>query len=51
MLAASGRRQAFRFRWPNLITAVPLHTQTAKVINVISFAWPSLVFDGVPTVL
>jgi len=24
MLAASGRRQASRFRWPNLTTAVPL---------------------------
>ena len=24
MLATSGRRQASRFRWPNLMTAVPL---------------------------
>ena len=31
MLAASGRRQAFRFRWPNLTTAVPLHGQRQDV--------------------
>ena len=33
ILAASGRRQAFRFRWPNLTTAVPLHSYRARGVH------------------
>jgi len=34
MLAASGRRQASRFRWPNLMTAVPLSCIVNRQIGV-----------------
>ena len=35
-LAASGRRLVFRFRWPNLITVVPLGLQYMKVSNALN---------------